>query len=423
MRHSKSQSVSLPVVSSEAGEIGSQRRTRRLEAFAPRFRADIADLALASQQLEDLAESFPALLFAIATGYGTAPQRRAALKAVNAGRSLREAAGQIGLPMWMRRLPPIAFHRRLKRIPTDPALTNRLQTLIPQQPGAVAAWLDRVLTAFHTGRADLTLWVAQHYRGSTPAAATGPFLRVLAWAWFSTQPELPGARLLATRWTPETGIRRAHKEAALWRERIALDVCLGQGLEDSWLLEGTAGGFDFVALRTADDFIAEANAMDNCLDRYADRLMARTVRIFSIRRDGRSIANAEIAPHEHEAGIPTVAQLRAPRNRRAPFEVWQATYAWLGSQPIRLAEPHLEIKATRAEQRRRLDSIWRPFLNALPENIAEHFEDELMPSRRQTQARRPRVQRRAAPRADLDLGSELTIAASESVCGREASPR
>src|SRR5262245_9274218 len=356
------------------------RLTRRIEAFAPDLRPPILELMRVDPAVEDLADSFPALLVALATGYGTEAGRRGTLAAVCEGLPLREVAGRLGLPVWLRKLPASVFLTPLVKPPTDPALVNRLVSLVPPQPTAAAAWLDRVMIAHHTGRPDLALWVAQQYRSAQPASTSEAFLGVLGWAWFArTSTDLRAGHLLGPRWTPTLGASRAAKEAALWKERLALDVCLGPGLSDTWLAEGTAGGFDFVALRSADDFIAEAIAMDNCLDRYADRLEGRTARVFSIRRDSRSVANLEIAPHEREPGPPTIAQLRGPRNRRAPIEVWQAAYTWLGSQPLRLAEPQLQVKVGRAARNKRRESLWRPFLDVLPAHARAALEVIVLP--------------------------------------------
>ena len=372
-----------------------RRLARRVEAFAPRARAAILTLIRRSSALEDLADSFPALLFALATGYGSATARRTARAAVEQGRSLREAAAALALPWWLRKLPPQALLTPFDRLPHEPALVARLISLVPAQPGVTAAWLDRVLVAYHTGMPELAVWTAQHYRAAGPAATSETFLRNLAWAWHGAQPGLRGNTLLTERWTPAVGVRRAASEAALWRERIALDLYLGPGIADSWLADGHANGYDFVALRTADDFIAEARAMDNCLDRYADRLGSGAVRIFSIRRDGEPVADVEIATHERELGMPAVTQLRAARNRRATMEVWQATYAWLGSQILKPGTTELQIKVGRAEHRRRLARFWQPFLDALPEHARIAFEKSVMPA---ASTPAPRV-RRASPRS------------------------
>lgn len=351
------------------------RITRRIEAFDPAFRAPLLELMRQSPALEDLAESFPALLFALATNFGSETRRKRALQAVTSGLPLREVADRLGLPMWLRKLQPAALQIPLSEPPADPGLASRLMSLIPAQPAAAAAWLERVLIAHHVGRPDLALWVAQQYRTATPAPRSEAFLGVLGWAWFAgTDHGSRAEQLLTSRWARELGAKRAATEVALWKERIALDVCLAEGLNDTWLAEGSAGGYDFVALRTADEFIAEAHAMDNCLDRYTDRIVGRTARIFSIRQDGRRVADVEIAAHEHEPGHPTIAQLRGPRNRRAPIEVWQAAYLWLGAQPLRLAEPCHMVKVSRAARLRRRGRIWAPFLEALPETARATFE-------------------------------------------------
>ncbi len=352
---------------------------RRLDTFLEAIRPRIEPLIRRHNAYGDLSESFPALLFALATGYGDATARTAAAAAIEEGQSLKEAAGRLGLPLWLRKLPAAALSNPLLPAPREPALTDRLVSLIPTQPAAAAAWLERLLIAHQTGRPELTLWVAQQFRGMKPVAHGAAFLGVLAWAWHSLEPTAGrAADLLTVRWKPTLGAARAAKEASLWRERIALEICLGNGISDTWVPEGSAAGLDFVALRTATDFIAEAQRMDNCLDRYADKLIGRTVRVFSIRRDGRSIADIEIMPHEREPGHPVIAQLRGPHNRRAALEVWRAAYQWLGSQPLRLADRKTAIRIGPAVRQRRQDEIWRGFLAVLPERAAAAFDTAVL---------------------------------------------
>lgn len=370
------------------GQAGSQQRQRRIEAFNAAVRPAVAKVMGLGPRFEDLADSFPALLFALATGYGAEPARRATVAAVGAGAPLKEIAQILGLPFWVRKLPPSAFVAPLGSVPAEPQLVARLVSLIPSTPAAAAAWLDRVLVAHATGRAELTLWVAQQYRSAMPSARSASFLSVLAWSWFGVAgKEQRAERLLTERWKAGMSARRAGQEARLWRERIALDVCLGRGIEDTWLTEATVAEFSFTALRTADDFFAEARAMDNCLDRYADKLEGRVARVFSIRRDGRSIANIEISAHDREPGHPVITQLRGPHNRRAPLEVWQAAYAWLGSQPLRLADKGLEVRASRAAKERRQAEIWTAFVSLLPPHAREAFLTTVLGRRKRSAAR------------------------------------
>jgi hypothetical protein len=185
-----------------------------------------------------------------------------------------------------------------------------------------------------------------------------------AWAWFSEHGDTMGHRLLRRPWCTEMSFKRAREELAAWRQRLRLIECLGRGIESPWLADGMALDFEFVALRTVDDFIAESQALDNCLDQYADQLHAGLTAVFSVRKDGRSVACVEIGLHEEDATMPTIVQLRTARNRRAPPEVWQATYAWLGGQPLEPLSPerHVPKSTRRAEARRKL---WGPYLEFL----------------------------------------------------------
>jgi hypothetical protein len=155
----------------------------------------------------------------------------------------------------------------------------------------------------------------------------------------------------------------------IWRKRIDLVAALGGDIENTWLSDGCALGFDIVALRTVDDFIAESAAMENCLDQYARHLALGSVRVFSVRKNGRRIADVELAPRQDDANMPNISQLRGPRNRRVSAVVWQAVHAWLGGQPIRplKSEPQSAQRA-----RESLRSLWQPYAEALQAIGIEH---------------------------------------------------
>src|SRR5204863_1365026 len=51
-----------------AQEDAVSRRARRLQAFHPSYRRFVAELTACASELEDLADSFPALLFALVSG-------------------------------------------------------------------------------------------------------------------------------------------------------------------------------------------------------------------------------------------------------------------------------------------------------------------------------------------------------------------
>ena len=381
-----------------------RRREWRLQAFHPAYRRFIAELTACSSELEDLADTFPALLFALVSDYATAGERERCFDLVGRGAPLREAADALRLPWWLRRLPASAFTVPLPVFPLDPEFCFRIANLLPRDTANTAVWLQRVSHAFETAGPDYALWMARQ-----PDLAGPPddlFMFMAAWAWFSGKPGLPGHRLLRRPWTADMSFKRAREELAAWRQRLRLIECLGPGIERAWLADGPAAGFQFVALRTVDDFIAESEALENCLDQYADQLHTGLTAVFSIRKGARRVACVEIGLHDEEVTMPTIVQLRAARNRRAPPEVWQATFSWLGSQrleplsPLRCAPKPLK----RIEARREL---WRPYLEVLASTRYEPafkravFQSTLRPSRDRP-GLRPRAARPpAAPRRAL----------------------
>jgi hypothetical protein len=340
----------------------SDRRGTRLQAFHPSYRRYILALTSCCSELEDLADSFPALLFALVSGYADADKRERAFNLVCQGASLRQAADAMGLPWWLRKLPAQSFTAPLSQFPSDPEFSLRILSLLPRDAQRAAHWLQRVSQALETAGRDYALWIARQPELVDPSEDFLAFLA--AWAWFSGQPGLLGHRLLRKPWTADMSLRRARDELATWRQRLRLIECLGHGIETPWLADGTASGFSFVALRTVDDFITESEMLENCLDQYADQLRAGQTAVFSIRRGARHVACVEIGLHDEEVTMPTVVQLRALRNRRAPPEVWQATFAWLGSQRLAPLAPerHVPKPLKRLEARRQL---WRPYLEHL----------------------------------------------------------
>jgi hypothetical protein len=364
------------------------RRRRRLDAFQPAYVRPIQALTASSDALEDLADSFPALLFAFATGYGTETRRAQAIALVRAGRPLREASEALGLPWWLRRLPAGAFSAPLCAVPDHPAFAAAIVDLVP--PGVTQArrWLARVLEANACCHQGFALWTGRHYRASPLPSDDTTFYHLAGWAWHGDQPGTPGFPILRRPWSLDIGMRRALEEMGVWRRRAELAFCLDPRAGEDWVEDGTANGYEFVALRTIEDFLAEAEAMGNCLDQFADHMGSGATRVISIRRNGRRIADVEIGVRDRAVGVPEILQLKANRNRRAPPELWQATYAWLGSQPLGLVRVEPGTAALRRCNRK---AFWTPFLDSLAKPDRERVEPFLV-----GEAGRPSLLREAA---------------------------
>jgi hypothetical protein len=342
-------------------ETVTERRARRLNAFPQPYRKYIAGLTSCAPAVEDLADSYPALLFALATGYGNVRQRQAAFEAVVGGDSLKLAAGLLELPLWLRRLPAQAFSQPLPLLPGDDEFTIAAANRVPAHPRDAAIWFDRLLVSHRLAGRDFALWCLREPRMLPPHTSDEDMQWLLAWAWASTNADFDGYRLLRGVWTPAIGWKRARDEVAIWRKRIDLVGALAGGMRDPWLSDATLSGLDIVALRTVEDFVAESVAMENCLDQYAAHLAYGRVRIFSIRREGRPIADVEVTLKPDDAGTPCISQVRGPRNRRAPPAVWQAVHAWLAAQSLQV----IDISSTSAQATREaFRRFWEPYVGA-----------------------------------------------------------
>lgn len=357
LSHATCQQLQMPA----SGSI----RAARMARFAAPYGNLIAGLTAAAPQGEDLAESFPALLFALVSGYGTATQRERAYAVILDGGALKEAAAFLDLPLWLRRLPPEAFSSPLPAIPTDPVFELRIANYVPDAAEGAREWLEEVALAASISDHAFALWIARQAH-MVPASRRGlAFLLIAAWQWYGKQPGTIGHRLVEHAWSPKIGLRRAREEMNKWRRRADLACLLGEGIESNWLHAGHAGGYEFVPLVTLEDFLEEARVMHNCLDQYADRLSTGMVRVFSIRRRGRPVADVELGPMCPERRRPQITQLKAARNRRAPSAVRAATEEWIDTQP--LSSLPLRPGRVRAapEERARLD-FWQPFLDVVP---------------------------------------------------------
>jgi hypothetical protein len=362
--------AAMVLVQSNA-ESAAARRRRRLTAFRPPYRAAVADLTADWPAGEDLADSFPGLLFALATGYGTAAVRQHARRMIDLGEPLKSVASVLALPLWLRRIPAQSFRTPLPPLPTDEAFASHVLNRIPACPEYCAEWLDRLFLALGLIGRDFALWAAGEPRFLPPATPEHELQWLLAWAWASHNPRSPGHGLLRAGWKPTMGWKRACEETAVWRRRIDLVGALAGPRRDPWFANGSALGLEFVHLETVEDFISESIAMENCLDQYATHLASGRIRVYSIRRGGRPVADVELALRSDEAMVPAIAQVRGPRNRRVPPVVWQAIHAWLGAQPFR---PLRQTPTPPAASREALTAFWAPYHAAL---VAAGLADRL----------------------------------------------
>lgn len=354
-------------IATHGGTAAARPLKERLEAFPTEQRPQIKALA-AWPELADLALSFPGVLFALVTGYASRDRKERTIRALLEGAPLKQAAQMLGLPMWLRKLPAEAFSAPLAGAPQWTDLDTHVANLVPADPETARAWLAAVVIAAQSCDEDFALWTAgwaaRHSRALAAAQGEASLRWLAAWAWHGGQRGTPGYRLLRRPWTAAIGHRRALDEMTVWRQRVALAILLEAGRNVPRPASGEALGLAFVALETAEDYIVEADLMDNCLDQFAERLTQGYSRVFAVRQNGRSVASLEIGLHDLEPSMPVIRQLRGPRNRRVAPSVWQAAYAWLGDQPPRPVSPE-RWRPSASGLRNAARTLWEPYLAVL----------------------------------------------------------
>ncbi len=359
--------VTRPSAGSYTGQIdcpGELRLQARVAPFQPRWRKPVADLARTSSALADLSESHPALLFALASGFGDQTNRALTIDALHRGLPLDMAAGLFGLPRWLRKLPPGALNDPLPRFEMDQEFSRRMANLVPADVGQMSAWMRAVIEAQVTGGRSYTLWVARHGVALTGTLSETRRQLLHAWVWMGQNPGEVAHALIRRPWTPECGIKRVMDEFVAWMNRIALAEWLGTGRLMPWVPDAEVQGYAFHTLRTAEEYVRAAIALDNCLEQYADRLRLGSSVVVVISHGGLAVACLELEPHDAEMRLPAIKQLRGYKNRRVTAAVWQAVYGWLGRAPLTpLPHPTSDLRlADRAQMR---DQLWSAYLTAL----------------------------------------------------------
>jgi len=345
---------------------------RALARFPANIRPRIIALVAGQPRLADVAVSFPGLLATLAAMQAGDPALDAACRSIAAGERLRRSARMLGLPLWLRRLPPEAFPGRPPVLPDSEPFSCRIANLVPERdPERLPAWLADISLAFSDGGEAFALWMARHgggkamlprrrrWRRHRPAYHAGYLRAALAlYAWHSQDAGGPASALMAKPWHPDIGLDEARKQAADWLERIELGLCVGDGIDDTWLAPGHRLGIDFVPLRSVEDVLAEAQAMENCLASYGGNLADDFSRLWSLRQGGERVATLEIW-HDHETHSLSVCQLKAKGNCDVGGDVWQVVYTWLAEQASLSLPPERAIR--RARDNARWRSLWKGY--------------------------------------------------------------
>jgi hypothetical protein len=310
--------------------------------------------------LADLAVSFPALLFALAVPRpGLVPAR--AVAEVIAGAPLARAASAAHVPMWLRRLPPEAFVAPLTPLPDGELFRRRIVNHVPRSTKLAPVWLQAMANAADWAGEPLAIWIARELVRDTKAVQLDRLRLVSLWAWFSGQSGTLGHDLIEQPWVPGMRFVKAAQAADSWRMRIALQVNLGaEPIADMWLEPAIIDGYAFTPLRSTAEIVEEATLMKNCLRSYGYNLAHNRSRLWRVSKDGNRIATLCVATRLGDP-LPTIAELRAPRNAEAPAQVWWAARRWLHMHDLSQVDMKRRKWGTAPLDRGTWVSLWRPY--------------------------------------------------------------
>lgn len=333
---------------------------RQLARFHPKVQPGVGALSRKHVRLAELSESFPALLVALAcprARFNPAP----VLAGVVAGVPLASLAAQANVPMWLRRMKPEMLPAPLPRLPDSPFLRHRIVNHFPTHAKRAAEWFGAVSFAGEWVNEEFALWCAAVFAKRVQRRRAGTLRLVGLWAWHSARPESRASQLIVAPFNPAMEYPAAMNAAFKWRERIELDLLIGEApVKDMWLAPGTVDGFEFVPLKDAEAIDAEATAMQHCLRTYAENISDNTSRFWSVRKDGARVATLQLQRSGNDR-VPDLGQMRLVRNFDPSHEIWMAAHRWIRAQELRVLDADDCVWRRAVPERGRWQRLWKPF--------------------------------------------------------------
>lgn len=340
-------------------------------------RRRLRKLAKSVRRFGDLIQSFPAAAFAIATHHGPSDRRRDAVRLVKDGAPLKKIAAALGLPPWLRMLPPEAFAGKLPEAALrqdDEAFGRKIANVAPKSPERAAMWLAWVLEARVACDDAFAIWLAGADCFTDPrplsedAAAAPPetLAPLAAFAWMSRYGIGPGrAQLAANRWRRQATFFLGVSGACDWVDRLITLECAGVTMTKAslaWRRREVVDGFEITPLTTAAQLRREGQVMNHCVATYAEDVARGRCLIYAIRRDGAPIATMEVIATGSPGGRGRIVQLMGRSNRAPSAAVAAAATRWLRDKRNCPCAPRhgggLDLDQARWEQ------IWTPYWEA-----------------------------------------------------------
>ena len=304
-----------------------ERQIKRFEKSAWRRLRKLAGL---SPRLADLIESFPAAAYVLATSQVPPEASGETVRRVKNGESLKDAVQPLGLPMWLKRVPPEAFSGAIVGAPDGEKFARQIAGRIPEDPGLAWNWLAWVCFAGRAGDADFALWIAGQKR-PFPRPLHGqcnPLRPLAAFAWVSRHDHGLAREFIDKPWQPSMRFEKSVTAMQIWLDRVAQEFRpkrprRGPGRYS----QRDPAGLRMVPLRTGPQLRDEGRAMNHCVGTYAHMVAHGECLIFSVRDGERRFATVELR-RKGRNGPYVVAQLQGPGNSRVSEAVWHFVQGW-----------------------------------------------------------------------------------------------
>ena len=336
----------------------------QLRRYARSYRRRLRKMAKSNDNLGDLIYTFPAVAFVIAANHGNPLLRSEATALVKKGAPLRKIANCLGLPSWLRRLPPEAFTGDFGRLPDSERFNRQVVNFIPADADASRVWFAWIGKAYRLCHEDFALWIAQQKLWRANLGHGDILLPLAAFAWFSHAPHTKGRGLIEKPWQKNMRFGKAVEAANSWFVRLLLeDYRDSNGRNGRWFVEQRASGYRIVPLRTARDLEDEGQRMNHCVACYASELATGESLIYSVRRGNKHVATLEVKQDYTMDGTAVIAQLLGPHNEEVDISILHAVQSWLRRQGN---YPYIQAgKYTLAGfDSTRWDALWAPYWEA-----------------------------------------------------------
>jgi hypothetical protein len=142
-----------------------------------------------------------------------------------------------------------------------------------------------------------------------------------------------GADLVTRRFTPNMAVTTAIRLSQQWHEAVAERQDSNEDLvfPPPWLPPAQRGGLAIVPLISTTELYQEGQTLHHCVRSFAGRVRHDECYIYSVRRDGKSIATISL---ERSCGRIYAQQIRGPCNSTPPKEVTSFVGRWISANEI-----------------------------------------------------------------------------------------